>query len=127
MPRRQMSLDKIDDYFIFIYDLEPSEWCSTFRFESPNFHRADLAHTASFSLWKNMLVVFYAIPSGAYPFDVLRARVQYFATIIVTCYGWLTGKPLELIQKNWVEVETEGQVRKRIAGTFQNISEPPIE
>jgi hypothetical protein len=96
-----MNVDKIDDHFIFIYELEPSELCTNFRFASPNLQRADLPETASFSVWKNMLVVFYAIHTGAYPFDVLRERAHYFATIVVSCYGWLTGKPLELVRKNW--------------------------
>jgi hypothetical protein len=122
-----MSADKIDDHFIFIYELEPSELCTNFRFDSPNLQRADLPETASFSVWKNMLVVFYAIHSGAYAFDVLRERAHYFATIVVSCYGWLTRNPIELVRRNWVEVETEGQARKKIAGTFRNISDPPVD
>ncbi len=121
-----MSADKLDDHFIFIYELEPYEVCTNFRFDSGNLHRADLSEVASFSVWKNMLVVFYAIHSGAYPFDALREKAHYFATIVVSCYGWLTRQPLELVRKNWVEFETEGQARKQIAGTFQNISDPPV-
>jgi hypothetical protein len=71
-----------------------------------------------------MLVLFYATTIGAYSFDVLRERAHFFATTIVSCYAWLTGKPLELIRKNWVEVQ--GSVPKQVAGTFQSISDPPI-
>lgn len=121
-----MSLDRIDDHFIFIYDLEPSEWCSNFRFTSENFQTFESPERiASFSVWKSMLVLFYGTAVGAYPFDVLRERAHYFATTVVTCYGWLTRKHLELILRNWVEIE--GQVRKKVAGTFQNTSSPPID
>ena len=119
-----MSLNEVNDHFIFIYGLEPSELCSNFRFDSGNFWTLESpVRIASFSVWKSMLVVFYGTIVGKYSFDGLSEEAHYFATAIVTCYGLFTGKPIQLTRKNWVGVE--GQTTKTIAGTFQNPSNPP--
>jgi hypothetical protein len=76
-----------------------------------------------------MMGLFYSIGSGTYSFDILRANADYFATMIVSWYGWLTRKQLNLTHRNWVEIEGPPltQMRKKIVGTFDDISEPPID
>lgn len=120
----------LDDHFIFIFSLEPSELCSNFRFASTNFQTVQTPErVASFVLWKNMMGLFYSTGVGAYPFDVLRANADYFASAIVSLYGWLTGKWLELIHKNWVEIEGPplSEMRKKVLGTFEHVTEPPVD
>jgi len=125
-----MNAPQLDDHFIFIYGLEPSELCSNFRFASVNFQTFEpTERVASFVLWKNMLGLLYSTRVGAYEFDVLRANADHFAKTIVSWHGWLTRTSLELIHRNWVEIEGPllSQMRKKVVGTFEHVTEPPID
>ena len=80
-------------------------------------------------LMKSMMGLLYSTGVGAYEFDVLRANAHYFASLVVSWYGWLTGKSLELIHRNWVEIEGPPliEMRKKVVGTFGQITEPPVD
>lgn len=119
--------NRIDD-FLFLYDLEPSELCSNFRFDSGSvWTGGSPVRELSFSLWQSMLAVCYSVHSGTKSFDGVRGEANYFATAIVACYSYLTRKVLEYSQRNWVEFELQSPATKIIAGKFAPYGQPPLE
>lgn len=129
-----MSLTKVIDNFIFIYDLEPAEWCSNFRFNSqPIWKAGSPSRSASFAVWQNMLSVSYHILDVTEPLDgiqifkVARADAHSFATAVISCFGFLRAKHLEYSLRNWVEFVVPSLATKIVVGKSEAYSEPPID
>jgi hypothetical protein len=126
MLRIPMTQEYRVDVFLFLYDLEPSEFCTNFRFDSGSvFTYGSPVRELSFSVWKNMLTIGYSIHKGKESFEVAAPEANYFAAAIVACYSFLTMKLLEHSLRNWVEFEMSSPASKIVAGTL-TASDPPI-
>lgn len=121
-----MPQNNLNDRFIFLYELEPSELCDNFRFDTKPVWTADYPpRNASFAAWQNMLAVFYNVQRGTKNFEGVRGEADYIATGIITSYSFLTGKVLGYSPRNWVEFETDSPISKAIVGKFGR-SQPPV-
>jgi hypothetical protein len=72
-----------------------------------------------------MLAIFYRTVNGTETFEVIREQAQYFATAIITCFGFLTAKHLHYAPRNWVEFQ--GPASKIVVGRFESFREPPLD
>jgi len=122
-----MNPDEPNAHFTFICELEPATLCSNFRYDSRPFwtEKAPI-RVASFSVWQNMLAVFYHTVKDEQSFDSINAEAHYLATAIIACYGFLKKTALEYSSKNWVEFQADATKTKIIVGRFEEGIEPPV-
>jgi len=120
-----MSSPETDDNFLFIYELDPARFCANFRFDSGSYVRNIIPpRNASFSVWQEMLVIFYRIEKGKLAFDLISNDAQSIVTAVVSAYAYFTGKPFRFTRRNWVEFE--GISRKTVVGKADQLIEPEL-